>query len=790
MIIKIDELLGAYDTSREKLIEKNPEYEKDFQKIELYYKKYQENPSPVVEEKLNQTILGYVEKLKKENPEIFEKQEEPEVETEQEGTYKQMLKDFYSLVELGEVSDLNDFLSKAGDENIKKLFEAQNYKALYSAAVSRNTFMVGYLMEQGERLEILTDMVLARNGVILSNLIAMLDVSIVKQAIEAMKKDPESATAVLKKSLALEQAEETGDEDIADMFEQLYDEFGIPKKKAKVKEAIKEEKSIKSVIESIRSGEVTLDTVLVAGMEKRMAIGIITTPEQIVAGDTYQYVAPTQYAKIFNDKVVGQDSDYTRFEAKSTDFEKRFGAAVYEFGFAWFNMLNLPSVNDFIALMYIANIGSEVMVERKDQTLRDEFRSNLSALISFPQNSKIGDKMFQVTQSNVENLQRAGFLDADFCPTKMMYCAVVLHSFSFPAGTHPFELVQIPMDELFEFNILKGTYYNQVFFTDGDILYHNVATSINAANSMIMVDIARTMTLNLTSTGRADIERSKAEIERFYPIFYSVPKSQVSIPTFSIAMLEVQNRNINWGVYEVKGENGKATFINSYALSNFMNLNKGQKMELETYKGSLSSQIFASPAEGIICTQGKKVAAIRGLNKVSFLSENFGQNYKKYYEAMFAKNFLQTQVLDQLEPEFSTAMKATPQMRVTTIHPYLTYTAPKKQVATPYVATQTVKAAPAKDDRIYLTKKDSRDLIDQKYWPVFDVVMNIKGEQRDEAILDQMTFLNLDTIRPKQLLFLGFDLERWKVSGTTLKFKTKYRLRIPNLGYTYYLEKI
>jgi hypothetical protein len=135
-------------------------------------------------------------------------------------------------------------------------------------------------------------------------------------------------------------------------------------------------------------------------------------------------------------------------------------------------------------------------------------------------------------------------------------------------------------------------------------------------------------------------------------------------------------------------------------------------------------------------------------------------------------------------------MKATPQMRVTTIHPYLTYTAPKKQVATPYVATQTVKAAPAKDDRIYLTKKDSRDLIDQKYWPVFDVVMNIKGEQRDEAILDQMTFLNLDTIRPKQLLFLGFDLERWKVSGTTLKFKTKYRLRIPNLGYTYYLEKI
>ena len=78
MIFKIDVLLGAYNTSREQLIEKNPDYEKDFEKLDKYYQLYESNPSEVVGEKLNQTVLNYVEKLKKDNPEVFE-EKEPEI---------------------------------------------------------------------------------------------------------------------------------------------------------------------------------------------------------------------------------------------------------------------------------------------------------------------------------------------------------------------------------------------------------------------------------------------------------------------------------------------------------------------------------------------------------------------------------------------------------------------------------------------------------------------------------------------------------------------------------------
>ena len=789
MIFKIDVLLGAYNTSREQLIEKNPDYEKDFEKLDKYYQLYENNPSNVMEDKLNQTVLNYVEKLKKENPDVFEEKASAPVDEEKESKIKQLEKDFYSLVELGNVGDVNEFLGELDNDIVKKLITSQNYKAVHIATTGRDELVTNYLIEQSERLGILSDVVVARNGVILSNIVSMQDMAAIKKAIEGLKQDPETAKSVLKKALIVEQAAETGNEEIAEMFDDLYSELGV-EKKGKAKEVVKEQKSIKSFIEGIKSGQIGTDVVLVAGMDKRMTIYNMNTPEEIAANTTYQYVVPTQYAKIFNDKIVGQDEEYTRFEAKSNDFERRFGATVYDFGFAWFNMLNLMSVNDVIAMMYIANISSEVMVERKDQTLREEYRSNLSALINFPENSKIGGKFYQVTQTNVENLQRAGFLDAEFCPTKLMYCAVVLHSFSFPAFTHPFELVTIgSLDNIFQFNVLRGEYSNQTFFTDGDLLYHNFADVLAVQNDLLMMDVARTIALNIKSRGRTDIEQASAEFTRFFPLFYSVPKSQVSIPTFSIEMLDVNNRNINWGVYEVTDANKNKVYVNSYGLDNFINMYKADDVNVSTYKGSLSSQLFTNPKEGVILSYDKKTVVARAINETSFLSENFGENYEKYYEAMFEKNYLKTQILDELESEFQNALAATPSMRILKISPELSYTTVKK-VATPYVAKQTVKPAPVKDDRIYLSKKDSRDLIDKKYWPVFDVVMNIKGEQRDEAILDQMTYLKLDTIRPKQLLFLGFDLDKWKVSGTTLKFKSKYRLRIPNLGYTYYVEKI
>ena len=178
MIIKIDELLDAHNTSRAQLIEKNPDYESDFAKLDTYYQKYNENPSNVIGEKLNQTVNGYVAKLKKENPEIFEeKQPEKEVYEDKDA---QLWKDFYTLIELGNTSDLDDLLGQQDEQTIKKLFTGQNYKGLHDAVNLRNHASALYILEQGERLGMLTDMVTARNGLVLTNIITMKDIPIIK----------------------------------------------------------------------------------------------------------------------------------------------------------------------------------------------------------------------------------------------------------------------------------------------------------------------------------------------------------------------------------------------------------------------------------------------------------------------------------------------------------------------------------------------------------------------------------------------------------------------------------
>ena len=64
MVINIDELLSVSNTTRKDLIEINPAYEKDFEKLNTYYAKYEENPSEIIAQKLDQTIIQYVEKLK------------------------------------------------------------------------------------------------------------------------------------------------------------------------------------------------------------------------------------------------------------------------------------------------------------------------------------------------------------------------------------------------------------------------------------------------------------------------------------------------------------------------------------------------------------------------------------------------------------------------------------------------------------------------------------------------------------------------------------------------------
>lgn len=791
MVINIDELLSVSNTTRKDLIEINPAYEKDFEKLNTYYAKYEENPSEIIAQKLDQTIIQYVEKLKKENPEIFDKKEV--VEEEYKDDDKQNIKDFITLVEVSDVSGLDDFLGKieteGNTESLKKLLSYKNYKVFFDATNVQDKVIVSYLLEQSKRIGFALDIITSRNGLVLTNLISMADISIIKTAVDILNEDKELSKSILIKIAALNQALETGNEEIVAVFDNLYDEYEIPKK-GKATETLKEEKSIKSVIEAIRNGTMPLDTIMVSDLEVKMQIAIISSAEEIASSKTYQYVVPNEYAEIFDDKVIGKEKDYTRFEAESTDFERRFGATVYEFGFAWYNMLNLTNVNDLIAMMYIANISSDLMVDRQNKQLRADYIENFSALLSFPQNSKISGRFYQINNANIKSLQRSGFLDNDLCPTKLLYCVIVLHAFSFPVYTHPFELINIQsIVGLLHENILKGEYANKTFFTDGETLFYNFADDISKKTQTIMRDVARTISLNITSNSQSDIEKTNSIITRFFPLFLSVPNSQVSIPTFSIKIIDVENRIINWGVYEFAKKDNEKLYVNSLGIGSYLAQEKSNQLDIQVYKGELSHQLFTNPNEGVIIKFDKQAVVARAINKTSFLAENFSLQYEEYYEQMFAKDYLTNEVLDKLEPLFVKYLYSTQSLRINYAYPDLLFNKIKK-VDIPYVPALTIKAAPVVDERIYLSKKDSRDLIDGKLISVFDVVMNIRGEQRDEAILDQMTFFNMDTIRPRQLLYLGFDLEKWKASANSIKFKNKYKLRIPNLGSMYYLEKV
>jgi hypothetical protein len=78
--------------------------------------------------------------------------------------------------------------------------------------------------------------------------------------------------------------------------------------------------------------------------------------------------------------------------------------------------------------------------------------------------------------------------------------------------------------------------------------------------------------------------------------------------------------------------------------------------------------------------------------------------------------------------------------------------------------------------------------------PVFEKVQSLRGEQRDEAILDEMWAQGVERIFPRQLLYMGFDLKEYITDKPErVNFKNKYKLTIPILlsfEPTYYLEKI
>lgn len=811
-LIKIDSLLKDYGMDRGVMIEKNPDYKPIFEKIDNYYAQYEKIGTDELLNGSKKITITFFEKMKKENPEMFStepKEEQEEILTPQVENMIAKHKDsFMFFIDEGDQDSIDDLFTSIGQKNTKYLLTYENFKAFNKALRSKNELIIFHLKEIAERENIYPEVVMGRNGENLNLIIGLKSIPLIKSSLLAIK-DREDAVELLEKNMVAQQVLELGDEEIIGIVDDILDkeeeEKPVEKKpKKKVSSTAKEQVPLKQIVDMINEEKIEMDIPLVVKLERKFAIRIIDTPEDIAVGEssTYKFIVPTAVNKYFDAKVIFSDADYTIYEAEKTTFEKQFGLSVYELGICWFNLINMVSVEDILALFYIANISTILMVDRNNPQLRADFRNNLSIAMQQPEANKIAGRYFQIKDANLLNLKKSGFLDAEFCPTKLLYAAIVLHSFPFPAFTHPFEFVKIEnLSSMFQFQTVKGEFGNEAFYTDGDLLFHNYTDTSVTNFVQALSDTARTVILNLKSNSRSDISKKTSAINHFIPIIYSVPKSGVSIPTFSLRMLDMENRKINWGVYEL-GYEGEKVYINSFALSNVLAGINEKEYSIYQYSGILSDTLFSSPTQGVIVQYKNTNLAIRGLRPNSFLSENYGKNWKKYYESMYGTKHLVDNVLDKLDPDMVKAIYSSTNTLVVSSETGLLYNVEKTYE--PTYKKEAIKPAPQvkkvvvpvakRDDRVYINKAFSREKLDKDLWPVYDSIASLTGEARDEAILDELYARKITRIFPNQLVYLGFGLKEYVVDKPErIKFKNKYKLSIPILlsfKPTYYIEKI
>ena len=816
--IVIDDLLGNLGMNRQLLIKKNPKYQEEFTKLDKYYERYEQSPSDSLLRATNNLSVAFMEKIKKENPEMFKIDVEEEVEIKVEDKLSNVKKtlDFY--IDEGDQDAIDDLFNQAGEKTSKSLLTYEDFKVLNKAIRSKNVLIISYFFDLLERLKLFKYAILARDKEFIKLIIAGKNIQLIKQMFDLSEKNEVLSDVIANEEFVVS-IFELGDEDlikrtlvvikghkfapyVIKKLSKKYDldAYGVTDEEItkKAKASKKAPDNIDEIAEMLSSGLITMDLPLVTRLERKFAIKVLDSSEDIATGgDTYKFVVPTNVAKYFDAKAVYKESDYTVFEAQKTNFERYFGTSIYELGICWFNLINLISIQDVLAIFYVANISSSLMVDRSNKSLRAEYTERLKSAIQEPDSNKISGKHFVMKEANLVNLRKSGFLDDQYCPTKLLYCAIVLHSFPFPAYTHPFEFIAIKdINSMFQFETIRGEYGNEAFYTDGDILLHNFTDVTINKFATALTDISRTTILNLKSiSGRADVKKQKAVINHFMPFIYSVPKSGVTIPTFTLRILDVPQRKINWGVYELEN-NADKIYVNSYALSNIiMRLKNNDDYNLMTYMGTLSDSIFASPQEGVIVNYDKTYLAIRGIRGNELLSANFGSNYEKYYEEMFEKKHLSKELLDKLDPDMVKEIYSSSNILIDSTETGLLYKTEKKY--SPTFQKPVVKPAPKirkPDDRVYIDLVFAKKNLDRELIMVFEKVQNLKGEQRDEAILDEMYANGIDRVFPRQLLYLGFGLKDWiKDKPERINFKNKYKLTIPillSMSPTYYLEKI
>lgn len=798
-VTNIDGLLAIYDLDREDILKRNEKYKDDFDRIDTYYEKYTQSPTAGLKNAIEKISKGYFDKIKKENEDLFAKSDtnfEQDVEIDDKKDKDKS--DFIFYIQDGNYDAIDDLFSDKSNAEIKRLLTFDNYHAIKQAFKKQNELILNQLFVKANDVKIMDDVVEYNNGEFFTSIILLGNIEIIKLFTDILYNDTKLAKKIIKNDVYLQAAIESGNDEIIEAVESVYEKAGIKKKIADAKSVIKEDGFIKRVIDEINSGSVALDVAFVINLKEVFKIKVIETQREISdsKNNHYHIVAPDGMFKSLekNHQKIYSNNGYSLIKIQTTGFERKFGLSRYEIMAAWTNLINIYSVSDIFAAMFITNIANVLMIDRDNADLRNEFRSRLDNCVKYPETNKISDRYYEITGSNLRSLQKSGFLDVEYCPTKLFYALVVLHAFPFPAYTHPFEFVSIDSpSKVMQFDIIKGEYGNESFFTDGDLLYLNIITpDIEPTKYQdAMIDVSRNTILNIKSSNGGDIQKKIAIINNFIPLFYTTPTSNLEIPSFAVKVLEVSNRKINWGAYEFSSDDANV-FVNSYGLDNFLSLIKNKEPKMETYKGAISDSFFSDPKEGVIVSYNQEYVLARGLNKISFMSENYGKDWKKYYTQMFDKKHLVNEILNNCSPEFQKLIYTNHEDKVKETVPSISYI-DKKEYKQDVKMEKIVKKQvfSTRDERIYLTENAAQKSLSKELIPVYIQVKDLTGIIRDEAILDELYKRKIDTILPKELLYLGFDLKQWAKSSTTVMFRNKYRLKIPNtLSFKYYLEKL
>lgn len=825
VVMDFEGILKDFGVTKEEIIEDKPQYAKIFNLEERYRQAYEANPSDILRNTYNNYVVKTITKLKEDFPERFTVEAHLSEEEKHESKFQEVKNAFPIWIETVDINAITEwFEEESTEEEQKKLLTDKNYHVFEMAFRHPSIIIIDELTLRAKKAKIYTDMLTSRNGNMFALLISatdkMEDADYLKDAVDTLKKSKSEAAKLLKSQVPYQVAMETNNPEIMKLVDGLYDSIGAEKPSimAEAEEAVSIDQAGEYVkwLKEISSGEKSLDEPVILSGRIQTEFHIVEDIEQVVrnGGKAYHIIykkAETEYYQ--QTTLIHSQDGYVVAKVTLNDFEKHYGASRYQVMRAWINMLNLASVNDTIALMYIARISETLMVERDNKDLRNAYKERLSEILVNPTTNKIANRYFNMNNSHLTSLQSNGFLDGELCPTKLFYLAVVLHSFEFPKLTHPYEYVGLTnLEHKFTYNILQGNYQTETIYTDGDLLYNNPRPTPTMTKPTAQMDAstARTIIKNLTAVDRADMTKKAARIDGFLPFLYAVPTTNVMTPTFKVKMMSMPKRKIMWGVYCV-GDNGEKILANSYAISSIISMNRGAS--IMAYEGQLSQDIFTAPKNGVIVEWEGTILAVRGLNKAEFLSHNYNE---KYFNKTLSSPILQT-ISNSVDEQFGALLIENNETRVSTVYPAVipdvaepakevkkkpkkpTLKAPAppkkkpskplpKKVVTKRKVKKVVRRVARQDDRVYLSKKEAEKKIQEDFMPVFMAVKGKRGIERDEGILTEMDTRGLDRIAPATLLYLGFDLLQHSHTDRHATFGD-YELRMPNLDWHYYLSK-